>query len=347
VGGWLRPRVLSRLGVLACVGVVSCSSGSSGSSGSGGSRDPATPPFTGVAPSVAMTNAPPAAAAAPTPAGQAPTGIQGTPEQNNALPLEPGGSAVPVDNGVTGTPPSSDVPSDMTPSTTPEPPKLENVLVFSRTVGYRHAAIPAGIQAITTLGGQNGFAVNATEDPARFTDEGLAIFDVVVFLSTTMDVLDDTQQAAFERYIRAGGGWVGVHAASDTEYTWPWYGQLLGNGAFFLGHPAIQQVTVVLEGAPHVSTQHLPATFQVTDELYSFQKNPRPSVNVLMRLDESTYNQERPELSMGDHPIAWYHEFDGGRAWYTGLGHTNEMYSDPRFTQHLLGGIRWAAGVVP
>jgi cytochrome c len=295
----------------------------------------------------AATN-PPAAnpAEATPPASPTPAGVEGTPEQP---PLDP--SATPVD-GMTGTPTPGD--NSMPPPAT-EPPALDNVLVFSRTVGFRHTSIPAGIQAIQALGAANDFAVDATEDPTRFTDEGLAQFDVVVFMSTTTDpndptkrnVLDATQQAAFERYIRAGGGWVGVHSASDTEYFWPWYGQLLGGNAYFLGHPAIQQVTVRLEGEPHVSTAHLPASFQVTDELYSFRENPRASVTVLMTLDESTYNQERADLTMGDHPISWYHEFDGGRAWYTALGHTDAMFSDTRFTQHLLGGIRWAAGAVP
>jgi type 1 glutamine amidotransferase len=289
----------------------------------------------------------PAEATAP-PANPTPAGVEGTPEQNGTPPLDPNATP-PVANGTGGAPADN-----TTPPPPPEPAVLDNVLLFSRTAGFRHQSIPAGIQAIQALGAANGFAVDATEDPTRFTDESLAAFDAVIFLSTTTDpavatnhVLDETQQAAFERYIRAGGGWVGIHSASDTEYYWAWYGQLIGGDAYFLGHPAIQQVTVRLEGEPHVSTEHLPATFQVTDELYSFRQNPRASVTVLMTLDESTYNQEQARLTMGDHPISWYHEFDGGRAWYTGLGHTNEMFADPRFTQHVLGGIRWAAGAVP
>jgi cytochrome c len=295
-----------------------------------------------------MSATPSEPGADPEAAAPAPTGMQGTPEQNGGS-SEPSAGAVPLDQ-------SGEAPQDMAPaSPDPEaaapaeptdPPRLENVLVFSRTAGFRHESIPTGIAAIRTLGAQNGFAVDATEDPTRFNDEALAGFDVIVFLSTTQDVLDDAQQAALERFIRAGGGWVGVHAAADTEYAWPWYGQLLGGGAFFRGHPAIQTVTVIVEDAEHASTEQLPATFQVEDELYSFQVNPRPSVNVLLRLDESTYSVG--EFAMGaDHPIAWYHEFDGGRAWYTGLGHTDAMYADPRFTQHLLGGIRWAAHAVP
>jgi cytochrome c len=234
----------------------------------------------------------------------------------------------------------------MTPArpSSPRTPRLERVLVYSRTVGFRHDSISAGIEAIRRLGGENQFAVEQTEDPARFSDEGLAGLDVVIFLSTTEDVLGATQEAALERFIRSGGGWVGVHAAADTEYGWAWYGQLLGGGAYFKSHPVIQPVTVVVEAAAHPSTAHLPATFQVQDELYNYRANPRPSVAVLMRLDESTYSPGAGAMGT-DHPIAWAHEFDGGRAWYTGLGHQIAMYGDPRFTQHLLGGIRWAAGV--
>jgi cytochrome c len=266
--------------------------------------------------------------------GQAPVGVQGTPEDIGDLPLAPGGNAVPADNGVTGMPPAA------------EPPSLDNVLVFSRTLGYRHDAIGAGIEAIRTLGQANAFAVQQTEDPALFTDEVLAGFDVVVFLSTTADVLDDAQQGALERFIHVGGGWVGVHAAADTEYDWAWYGQLLGGGAWFKSHPEIQAVTLKVENAAHASTAHLPATFQLQDEWYNFKANPRAAVSVVMTLDESSYAPGADAMG-ADHPIAWYHEFEGGRAFYTGLGHRPELYTDPVFTQHLLGGIRWAAGVAP
>lgn len=276
--------------------------------------------------------------------GPAPARVQGTPEQIGGLPLAPGvgssgNGAVPVDNGVTGTPPAA--------AETPEasaPRTLENVLVFTRTVGYRHEAIGVGVEAIQALGTEHGFAVEQTEDPSLFTDEKLAAFDVVVWLSTTMDVLDDTQQAAFERFIRAGGGWVGVHAAAHAELTWPWYGQLLGGGAYFKSHPAIQTVSVKVEDAEHASTAHLPATFQLEDELYNYEVNPRPAVTVLLTLDEGSYMPGADAMG-ADHPIAWFHEFDGGRAWYTGLGHQLALYQNPLFTRHLLGGIRWAAGV--
>lgn len=277
--------------------------------------------------------------------GSSAASLEGTPAQNGVgAPGASGSTATPSNNGVTGTPPGAgDDPSAAAPD---ELAVLENVLVFSRTVGYRHEAIGPGIEALQALGAANGFTVVATEDPALFDDVGLAEFDVVVFLSTTMDVLDDAQQAAFERYIQSGGGWVGVHAASDTEYTWPWYGQLLGNGAWFKSHPEIQTASLDVELTTHASTEHLPARFQLQDEWYSFQENPRSAVTVLLTLDESSYSPGADPMG-ADHPIAWCHEFDGGRAWYTALGHRQELYQDPLFTQHLLGGIRWAAGVAP
>ena len=215
-------------------------------------------------------------------------------------------------------------------------------LVFSKTAGFRHSSIPAGIAAIQQLGRENNFAVDATEDASAFTDENLSRYDVVIWLSTTGDVLNDEQQAAFERYIRNGGGYAGVHAASDTEYEWPWYGQLVG--AYFASHPAIQQATVRVVDRTHPSTSHLPARWTRTDEWYNYRSNPRGKVHVLATLDERSYNAGSGAMGH-DHPIAWCHDFDGGRSWYTGGGHTEESFSEPEFLRHLLGGIRTAAGV--
>jgi len=245
----------------------------------------------------------------------------------------------------TSEPPVTEPPATEPPTNEPPvvAPTLQRVLVFSRTTGFRHDSIGVGVQLVSTLGQQNGFAVDATEDPAQFSDQNLARYDVVVFMSTTGDVLNTAQEQSFERFIRAGGGWVGVHSASDTEYGWGFYGQLLGGNAYFLVHPEIQTAQVDVEIASHPSTAHLPARFPFQDELYNFRQNPRASVSVLMTLDESSYAPR--DGAMGDHPIAWFHEFEGGRAWYTALGHRIELYSDPLFTRHVLGGIRWAAGV--
>ncbi|MFB6397123.1 ThuA domain-containing protein [Polymorphospora lycopeni] len=218
-----------------------------------------------------------------------------------------------------------------------------SVLVFSKTAGFRHDSIPAGIAAIQQLGADNGFTVDTTEDGAAFTDANLARYAAVIWLSTTGDVLDPDQQAAFERYVRAGGGYVGVHAASDTEYSWEWYGGLVG--AYFSAHPANQQATIKVEDPAHPSTAALPANWSRYDEWYNFQTNPRGDVHVLASLDERTYTPGAGAMG-ADHPIAWCHDYDGGRAWYTGGGHTNESYTEPEFVAHLLGGIQTAAGAV-
>jgi type 1 glutamine amidotransferase len=217
-----------------------------------------------------------------------------------------------------------------------------SVLVFSKTAGYRHDSIPAGIAAIRTLGEQNHFSVDATEDATLFADDSLARYRAVIFLSTTGDVLDAGQQASFERFIRSGGGFVGVHAASDTEYDWPWYGGIVGT--YFRRHPAIQSATLNVVDPSHGSTRHLPIRWTRTDEWYDFRHDLDPDIPVLIRIDEWTYRGGR----MGaNHPISWYHAYDGGRAWYTAIGHTIESYAEPLFLQHLLGGISWAAAAAP
>ena len=214
------------------------------------------------------------------------------------------------------------------------------VLVFSKTTGFRHDSIPHGIAAIKTLGADHGFSVDSTEDAARFTDAELARFKVVVFLSTTGDILDDGQKAAFERYIRSGGGFAGIHSASDTEYQWAWYGRLVG--AYFASHPEIQHATVRIEDLGHASTEGLPQIWERTDEWYNFRNNPRGTVHVLATLDEATYSGGK----MGaDHPIAWCQVIDGGRSWYTAMGHTKESYAEPLYRLHLLGGIESVAGI--
>src|SRR3984893_1634817 len=160
-------------------------------------------------------------------------------------------------------------------------------LVFSKTTDFRHDSIPQGIDAIAMLGAEHRFAVDNTEEAARFSDEILARYKVVVFLNTTGDVLDASEKAAFERYIRSGGGVVGIHSASDTEYRWPWYGRLVG--AYFASHPEIQRATIRIANASHPSTKSLPASWERTDEWYNFRSNPRGTVRVLARLGEARY----------------------------------------------------------
>ncbi len=211
-----------------------------------------------------------------------------------------------------------------------------SLLVFTKTAGYVHASIPAGVAALKTLGERSGFDVDATADAAAFRDDNLKRYAAVVFLSTTGDVLDDAQQAALERYVRAGGGFVGIHSASDTEYEWPWYGRLVG--AYFASHPKGTPTAIVrIVDAGHPSTSGLPAAWERTDEWYDWKALPQ-GVRILAKVDESTYSGGK----MGaDHPVAWCHDYDGGRAFYTAMGHTAESYADPLFLDHLLGGIRW------
>lgn len=234
------------------------------------------------------------------------------------------------------------------------------VLVYSRTAGFRHLSIPDGIRTIRELGDAHGFAVEATEDPAVFTDASLARFDAVVFLNTTGDVVTDDGEAAFERYLRGGGGYVGVHAAADTEYEWDFYGTILG-GAWFLAHPVQQPGVLVRESADHPSTAHLPERWALPlEEFYSFRANPREHVQVLLSIDESTYQQD-PNTThlpnsptfpsgqsgeMGDHPMSWCHRIGAGRVWYSALGHESYLYQVPEYRRHLLGGIQTAAGMV-
>jgi len=215
------------------------------------------------------------------------------------------------------------------------------VLVFSKTAGFRHSSIPNGIAAIRKLGQENGFAVDATEDAGAFTQKNLARYSAVVFLSTTGDVLNPAQQDVFERYIQAGGGYVGVHSATDTEYDWPWYGRLAG--AYFNGHPGnpnVRKGSYRVLDTTHVSTKGLPTRFEREDEFYNF-KSIDPTIHVLIEIDEKSYEGG----TNGDHhPMSWYHDFDGGRAWYTNMGHTEATYTEPLFLQHLLGGLRYAIG---
>lgn len=270
----------------------------------------------------------------------------------------------------------------------PEPLQID-VLVFHETAGFRHSSIPAGVAMFTELAATEvdpRYDLSVTEaavSDGHFTADGLAPYEVVVWLSTTLDVLDDAEQAAFEAYVRGGGGYVGIHAAADTEYQWPWYYDLVG--AQFVSHPAVAEATIDVEDRTHVATAHLEETWVKTDEWYNFKANPRSyvcdsddevpgvldtgtigldvaifsygvdipaevdpreptcGVRVLMSLDESTYANNQD--AMGDHPIAWCNEWDGGRAFYTGLGHTEASYTDPLFITHVTGGVLAAAGL--
>lgn len=210
------------------------------------------------------------------------------------------------------------------------------VLVFSETKGYRHESITAGKLALIELGKSNGFRVDTTEDSKQFNEANLAKYNAVIFLSTTLDVLDLTEQGSFKRFIEAGGGFVGIHAAADTEYEWPWYGKLVG--AYFKSHPEIQEAKLVKSG--DFGTEPVKDTWVRKDEWYNY-KQISTDINVIYSLDETSYKGGQ---NGSKHPIAWYHDFEGGRSFYTGLGHTTESYTDPEFLNHILGGIKYAIG---
>lgn len=219
-------------------------------------------------------------------------------------------------------------------SCTDQGPK--RVLVFSKTAGYRHESIEAGKPALIELGKQKGFEVDTTEDASLINEENLKRYNAVIFLSTTLNVLDVVQQNDLKRFIQAGGGFVGIHAAADTEYEWPWYGKLVG--AWFKSHPKTQEAKV--KKADPFATEGLPDEWVRTDEWYNY-KNISEDIKVVLALDETSYEGGE---NGDNHPIAWYHDYDGGRSFYTGMGHTHESYADSLFMGHLYQGIEYAMG---
>lgn len=212
---------------------------------------------------------------------------------------------------------------------------VDRVLVFSKTAGYRHESIPTAVATLQRLSGEAGMAADHSEDADDFTKANLARYRVVVFASTTGDVLAPAQQEAFEEFIRGGGGFVGVHSASDTEYDWPWYGRLVG--AYFQSHPPGLQSSRV---QPERDGRPAGTAWPIRDEFYNFRSNPRRQVRVVASVDERDYQRG----TMGaDHPITWCHAADGGRSWYTGLGHDAAVYAHPEFLAQLRRGLRYAA----
>lgn len=215
--------------------------------------------------------------------------------------------------------------------------KEDKVLVFSKTAGYHHESIAAGIKAIEKLGKENHFMVDTTTNSNVFTEANLKQYKAVIFLSTTGTILNDAQKAAFEKYIHNGGGFMGIHAATDTEYDWPWYNRMIG--AYFKSHPEQQNANLHVVDNHFIATKNLPETWTRWDEWYNFKNTHWDSVHVLITIDEKSYHGGEN----GDyHPMSWYHSFEGGRVFYTALGHTDASYSDPLFLGHLLGGILYA-----
>lgn len=209
----------------------------------------------------------------------------------------------------------------------------QKILLFSKTAGFHHSSIPVGIEAIKKIGAANGFAVDTTTNAAIFTGKNLAKYKALIFLSTTGDLFDSTEEQALQQYIENGGGLIGVHAATDAEYNWPWYGKTMG--AYFESHPKQQQAKLTVVDASHPATKALPKEWTRFDEWYNF-KNLNGDVHVLLKLDETSYEGGK---NGANHPAAWWQDVGRGRVFYTALGHTDESYSEPLFLQHLTGGI--------
>jgi type 1 glutamine amidotransferase len=236
--------------------------------------------------------------------------------------------------------------------------KSYKVLVFHKIglglngrLAYAHASRIPGSIAIMKLGTENNFVADTTSDENKFTPENLKQYAAVVFISNTGDHVfkDQAHKDAFKAFINAGGGYVGIHAASDGEYAWEWYGKLVG--AYFRTHPnGVPKATIDVVDRTSAATKMLPARWERADEWYAFRALPA-DVHVLLKLDESSAGDayvKRPDAKMGDnHPLAWWHDYDGGRAFYTALGHTDSSYQEPLFLQHLLAGIEYAMGRKP
>lgn len=227
--------------------------------------------------------------------------------------------------------------------------KDPKVLVFAKAAGFQHGCIPSGIATVFKLGKENKFDVDISVDPADFNDANLKQYAALIFMSTTGEFLkDESQKAALQKYIKNGGGFVGVHAASDAMNKWQWYGDLVG--AYFKQHPqGTPLATLNVVDRTSNATKFLPERWERKDEWYAFTYLPK-DVHVLIKLDESslpagTYDGRGAGAKMGeDHPMAWWHNFDGGRSFYTALGHTDDSYQDPLFIKHLMAGIDYAMG---
>jgi type 1 glutamine amidotransferase len=221
-----------------------------------------------------------------------------------------------------------------------------SVLVYTKNgTGYVHDNIPYGVEAIRKLGQQYGFAVTASDDPALFTDQNLKQYDAIVFANTNNEAFDnDHQRTALQAYVRRGGGFVGIHSASGSERKWPWFSRLLGGN--FLRHPPRQDFTVAVVDRAHPSTSFLPDRWDIEDDECYYLKELNPGIRVLLAADLTTVADPQADQFPGDlfsdrFPVAWFQEFEGGRQWYTSLGHRPEHYDDSRFLRHVLGGIQW------
>ncbi|MAC86594.1 MAG: Crp/Fnr family transcriptional regulator [Gammaproteobacteria bacterium] len=216
-----------------------------------------------------------------------------------------------------------------------------SLLVIYETQGFVHKeAIREGKIMMTKIGKEKNYNVIFTDNSASFKEQYLEKIDVIIFLCTTLDILNENEEKAMKKFIRNGGGFIGIHSATDTEYEWEWYGKLVG--AYFMNHPEIQKATIITEKKHHFLTDHLKGRWKIIDEWYNF-KDFNPDINVLLSLDESTYEGGE---NGNYHPISWFHEFEGGRSFYTGLGHVGKTYNDPRFVKMINKAILYTSGLV-
>jgi len=225
--------------------------------------------------------------------------------------------------------------------------KQFKALLVTTTRGWHHESLHSGVLAIQQMGVKNFFDVVLWEDPNGFTDKYLGQFQVVIFLNTTGDIFDSAQQNVMERFIRSGKGFVGIHSASDTEYDWPWYNKLVGR--MFHIHPVIQTAKINIVDAAFPGLQGFAGNKLWTDEWYEFGPEKVSDLNYILAVDETSYNPvvdwgKKKGSGMGKlHPVSWNHNYDGGRSFYTALGHLPSIYSDPVYLNHLYAGIFWAA----
>ncbi|MBI2731645.1 MAG: ThuA domain-containing protein [Sphingobacteriales bacterium] len=225
--------------------------------------------------------------------------------------------------------------------------KQFKALLVTTTRGWHHESLHYGVVALNKMAQRNNFELVLQQDPKIITDKYLADFQVVIFLCTTGDIFDSAQQKVFERYIQSGKGYVGVHSASDTEYDWEWYNKLVGR--MFHIHPAIQTASLQVLNDSFPGMKSFTNHQLWTDEWYEFGPEKVSGLNYLLAVDEKSYNPiadwgAKKGRGMGTlHPISWYHDFDGGRSFYTALGHVPAVFEEESFLHHLYGGIYWAA----
>ena len=212
-----------------------------------------------------------------------------------------------------------------------------SILVITETEGWVHESIGSGLNLIEDIGNKNNFNVYYSDDSSVITNDNLKNFNSIIFLNTTGNILSNKEQNVMEEFIRSGRGFLGVHSAADTEYEWDWYGNLVG--AYFKSHPDVMSAKILT--IENKITNHLDSEWKIEDEWYNFNYT-NENIKILLNLDESSYEGgDHPDY----HPITWYHEYDGGRSFYTGLGHTNEVYKDNRFIKLLEKGILYVSKV--